>query len=288
MPRCRAARLPVVWLAAMLAQPLPAAAQSGFNEAAAWCAWRDPATPVERAIAGCTWLVRSGLLDPRNTSIALANRGYYLSQRLHRPDEGIHDYNEALRLDPTNANALNGRGALRSDLGDATGAMADYDAAIRFDPRGRDAYNNRGNQRRAQGNLRGAIADYDQALRLNPRNAHALANRCIARHRLNEAALAQADCAAAIEAAAPDNPWPHTSRGRLALLAGEVRQATEDANEAVRRDPDNPHALQLRALLRARAGDAAGAAADTAAAQARLPRITAILAEIFGPDPPAR
>jgi tetratricopeptide (TPR) repeat protein len=283
MPRFRAARLLAVMLAAMLAQPLRAAAQSGFAEAAAWCARRDPATPVDRAIAGCSWLIRSGLLDPRNTSIVLANRGYYLSQLLHRHQAGMADYNDAVRADPTNAIALNGRGALRSDLGDRIGAMADYDAAIRFDPRSRDAWNNRGNQRRAQGDLRGAIADYDQALRINPRNAHALANRCIARHRQNEAALAEADCAAAIEAAAPDNPWPHTARGGLALLAGDAAQAAEDAQAAVRRSPDNPHALRLRALVRAHLGDATGGAADATAAQARLPRIDAIMAEIFGP-----
>ncbi|BDG71470.1 hypothetical protein Rmf_13990 [Roseomonas fluvialis] len=230
MPPRSAARLPCVVLAAILTQQLPARAQSGFAEAAAWCARRDPTTPVERAIAGCTWLVRSSMLEPRNISIALANRGYYLAQVLHRHQDALRDYDEAVRIDPTNAIALNGRGTVRSDLGDRIGAMVDYDAAIHFDPRSRDAYNNRGNQRRAQGDLNGAIADYDQALRLNPRNAHAPANRCIVRHRIRERVQAQADCAAAIEAAAHDNPWPHTARAGLALLDGDAQAAAEDAN----------------------------------------------------------
>ncbi|BDG71469.1 hypothetical protein [Roseomonas fluvialis] len=49
----------------------------------------------------------------------------------------------------------------------------------------------------------------------------------------------------------------------------------------MRRNPDNPHALQLRALVRARLGDAVGSAADAADARARLPTITAILEQIF-------
>jgi tetratricopeptide (TPR) repeat protein len=270
-------------LLAALTAALPAAAQSGMDEASAWCARRDPATPVERSIAGCDWLIASAMLTPRNLSIALANRGYYQSQVLVRRADALRDYDAAVEADPTNAIALNGRGVLRSDLGNRPGAMADYDAAIRFDPRNRDAYNNRGNLRLAQGDVRGATADYDAALRINPRNAHALANRCLARHRLGEAAPAEADCAAALAAAAPDNPWPHTARGGLALLAQDAQQAAQDAEEDLRRKPGDAHALQLRALARARLGEAAGATADAAAARARLPRIAESMAEMFGP-----
>jgi Flp pilus assembly protein TadD len=49
---------------------------------------------------------------------------------------------------------------------DVAGAIADYDEAIRLNPQDADVYQNRGIARRALGNVAGAIADYDQALGL--------------------------------------------------------------------------------------------------------------------------
>ena len=59
--------------------------------------------------------------------------------------------------------------------------------------------------------------------------------------------------------------------------------AMNDLGEALRRAPASALAHALRAILRAREGDPAGAATDAAAARRLNPRIEAALAENFGP-----
>ncbi len=338
-----------LWLVvALLAASGMARAQSGAEEAIAWCEGRSNAA-AERQIIGCTWIIGSGRLDVRIVSIAYSNRGNARSVQGDRAG-ALADYNEAIRLDPRNALAYNNRGKLRSDQGDAAGAIADYNEVIRLDPRYVFAYNNRGNARRAMGDLAGALADYNQAIRLDPRYAHAyngrgnarsdqgdpvgamadyneairidpreaeayngrgnlrraegdlaaaradydaalqinpreptlLANRCVTRFRQNDT-QAMADCETAIAAASTTNGWPHAARAGIHLLQDNLAAAEIDLAEALRRDARNPYALHLRALTRTRRGDTAGAAGDTQAARAGIPRIQAITIEIFGP-----
>lgn len=69
------------------------------------------------------------------------------------------------------------RGLEKQNSGDYQGAIADYDQAIKLNPDDADAYNNRGLARSALGNKQGAIADYDQAIKLNPDYAPAFYNR---------------------------------------------------------------------------------------------------------------
>src|SRR5205085_9666626 len=60
------------------------------------------------------------------------------------------------------------QGIERFSKNDLVGAIADYDRAIGLDPTLAEAYLNRGKARRAGGDLDGAIADYDLAADLDP------------------------------------------------------------------------------------------------------------------------
>lgn len=126
-----------------------------------------------------------------------------------------------------------------------------------------NAFYDRGNARAAQGDRAGAIADYNEAMRLNPQYALALSSRGLLRQRLGQAEGARADIEAGIRAAAAGNGGPIAARAGLALLRGD----SADLAEALRRDANNSLALGLRAVLRQRQGDAAGMAADAAAAR---------------------
>ena len=53
-------------------------------------------------------------------------------------------FDEAIRLNPDDAEAYFNRGALKSDLGRMEEALLDYDEAIRLDPNYAQAYCNRG------------------------------------------------------------------------------------------------------------------------------------------------
>jgi tetratricopeptide (TPR) repeat protein len=52
--------------------------------------------------------------------------------------------------------------------GDFDRAIADYNQALTINPQDAEAYNNRGNAWRNKGDFDRAIADYTQALRINP------------------------------------------------------------------------------------------------------------------------
>ncbi len=56
--------------------------------------------------------------------------------------------------------------------GDAARAIADYDQAIRLDPQNANAYAGRGTGYFRQRDYARAIAEYDQAIRLNPREGY--------------------------------------------------------------------------------------------------------------------
>ena len=87
-------------------------------------------------------------------------------------DIAISDYNEAIRLDPTNDTAYNNRGIAWSDKKDHDKAIADYNEAIRIDPKDASAYHNRGNAWSNKKEYDKAIADYNEAIRIDPKYAY--------------------------------------------------------------------------------------------------------------------
>jgi len=92
--------------------------------------------------------------------------------RALRDDDDIHDglraLDEAVRLDPSSADAHSGRAALRAATGDLRGAARDFRVAVMLDPKRRDAYIGRSSVRVQSGDLAGAAADVRAAIRLDP------------------------------------------------------------------------------------------------------------------------
>ena len=111
----------------------------------------------------------------------------------------IADYNQALRIDPNDAQAYNNRGNAKYDLKDYAGAMGDFNEAIRIDPNNPTAYTNRGVTRiYLNSDVQGAIADYNQAIRINPSYAKAYISRAGAKFRSNDRLGGCADISRAI------------------------------------------------------------------------------------------
>ena len=81
--------------------------------------------------------------------------------------EALTNYNRAIHRDP-NASDYNNRGLLKaSKLQDIYGGLTDFDQAIQLDPQNADAYVNRGLLRNELlGDRAGGIADMQQAARL--------------------------------------------------------------------------------------------------------------------------
>jgi tetratricopeptide (TPR) repeat protein len=82
--------------------------------------------------------------------------------------KALADFNEAIRLDPQDAEAYNNRGAVHAELGDHPRAIADFTAAIQRQPSLAAAYRNRGNSYLETADPQKAAADYRAAVRLDP------------------------------------------------------------------------------------------------------------------------
>ncbi len=230
----------------------------------------------------------AGALEDWNRVIHLEPRAgeAYNARGLVRANQGdlpgaIVDYTAALRWTPRATQVLVNRGQARFETRDIKGALADYNRTLSIAPTRTDALEGRGLARLVAGNLVGARADIERVLQVDPYAAPVLSNRCIARHRLGEPRAAE-DCESGVATALAQTAWPHAARAGLRLMSHDLPGARADITESLRRDPNNAATMQLRALLRARLGDAAGAAADNQAARAIQPQVEARVAEIFG------
>ena len=127
-------------------------------------------------------------LEPGNANFH-SNRGNVLVA-LKRPEEALVSFDEAIRLKPDYANAFNNRGNGLLALKRVDEAISSYDAVLRLDPKHPTAHCNRGAALMEINRPDMALASFDMAIQLNPGYALALNNRgnaLVALNRLNEA-----------------------------------------------------------------------------------------------------
>ncbi len=142
----------------------------------------------DKAIADFNEALR---LDPKD-----ANAHSALDLARHKKgkfDKAIATSEKAVRLDPKHAVTYYKRGIARQTRGEFDKAPADFNQALRFDLQHAGAYAARGVLLQNKGEIEKAIADYDEALRLDPKQAAAIANRGLAWHNLGRYDKASAD-----------------------------------------------------------------------------------------------
>ena len=111
-------------------------------------------------------------------------------------DRAIQDYDQAIRLNPRDADAFDGRGGAYNSKGEYDRAIQDFDQAIRLEPNAAHAFYNRGSAYYMKIEYDRAIRDYDQSIRLNPGDATTFLFRGFARFYLAQFPAAQQDFAA--------------------------------------------------------------------------------------------
>jgi tetratricopeptide (TPR) repeat protein len=133
--------------------------------------------------------------EPASTSdyyergVKYAKAGDYL--------RAIRDFDEVIRRDPKNAEALNDRCWTRALVGELEGALKDCNEALRLDPGYADALDSRGLVNLKSGRLGEAISDYDSALKAQPKRAPSLYGRGIAKLRRGNVDSGNSDIGAA-------------------------------------------------------------------------------------------
>lgn len=93
----------------------------------------NPGIDWDQQIKSCTALIQSGTESKENVAIAYYNRALAYENK-DDYTRAIADYDEALRLDPDDADALLYRGLDKQRLGDKAGGEADVAAAKRMNP----------------------------------------------------------------------------------------------------------------------------------------------------------
>jgi len=93
----------------------------------------NPGIDWDQQIKSCTALIQSGTESKENVAIAYYNRALAYENK-DDYTRAIADYDEALRLDPDDADALLYRGLDKQRLGDKAGGEADVSAAKRMNP----------------------------------------------------------------------------------------------------------------------------------------------------------
>jgi tetratricopeptide (TPR) repeat protein len=129
---------------------------------------------IDTMIDGCTAVIQSGREPPEKLATAFDNRGLAYKNK-GQYERALQDYEQAIRLNPSNANAYNNRGIVYRIKGEYARAIADYDEAISL--KNGDfpaAYYNRALAYADKGEYEQSLRDFDVVMQFDPRNALAL------------------------------------------------------------------------------------------------------------------
>ena len=108
-------------------------------------------------------------------------------------ERALADYDDAIRIDPNNPAAFHDRAILWQRKGTLDKALLDLDRAIRFSFSDANLYCDRGLVWYQKGRHERAIADFNQAIKLDPNFAAAYINRGLILHSNQEFTVAFAD-----------------------------------------------------------------------------------------------
>jgi tetratricopeptide (TPR) repeat protein len=187
-------------------------------------------------------------------------RGWIDRKNVVPAEEATAYFSEKIKRFPTAPNHHH-RGLAALALGDVEAALGDFNQAIRLKPSEAVYYNSRGNARILQVDLDQAIADYSQAIRLDPKFAAAYFNRGIAWNAAGQHDKAIQNMNQAIELA-PKNSFFYYGRGMAWKARPDLDQAIRDFTQAIRFNPHHADALMERAMAWQNQGQYARAIGD--------------------------
>ncbi len=186
----------------------------------------------------------------------------FLSSQMDDSQNALLAYGEAIRLQPQNADAYDGRGNVKRErLDQARDAISDYDMAIRLRPDFAAAYLHRGLAERRLGRIEAAIENYDEVIRLRPRKGITWINRGAAYSDLGDHERALADYTEAIRLL-PAYAGIYINRGNTNLRLGREGEALADYDTAISLEPESPFAYVSRGNVRLKVGRQEDALAD--------------------------
>jgi protein O-mannosyl-transferase len=179
--------------------------------------------------------------------MAHINLGNVLSDK-GQFDEAIRQYQEAIHLQPVNADAHNNLGARLIRKGQIYGAIREFREAIRVQPDHVGAHYNLGAALQETGQLDEAIRQYQEAIRLKPNNADAYGNLgiALAMKGKTDEAIRQFREALRLK---PNEALAHYNLGVALYKDGQIEEAISQLQEALRLKPDDADAKSTLAKV---------------------------------------
>ena len=178
---------------------------------------------------------RAILTSGKFTAIDYSNRGNTYRNLLEH-DKALADYDRAIQLDPTDAEAYRGRGIVYYTLQQYKKALDDYNRAIELDPINAQSYTNRGviyDELQQRGK---ALADYNEAILLDSTETKAYNNRGLVYADLHRYEEALADLSRAIELD-PNYARAYFNRGNIYHGLQRYDEALASYGQAIQLDP---------------------------------------------------
>jgi tetratricopeptide (TPR) repeat protein len=162
-----------------------------------WCRNSGNLYSRDLQISGCTAVIQSSRRSAKKLPWAFINRAY----AYYKKDEyqgAISDFSEAIRLDPADAHALNGRCWMCAIVGrELREALEDCNESLRLRADDAATLDSRGFTCLKLGQLNHAISDYDAALALDPTQAESYFGRGVAKLKKGDKKAGTTDIVAA-------------------------------------------------------------------------------------------
>jgi predicted O-linked N-acetylglucosamine transferase (SPINDLY family) len=182
-------------------------------------------------------------LDPSYAN-AYCNRGAAL-QRLDRLADALDSYDRAVALNPTDHLTFYNRGSVLNALGRFDEALASYERCVNLRSDYTAAYLNRGHVLQQRRRFEEAVVEYERVIELDPEHAEAFQNRgfVLAQTRRFDAALASYVRALQLNPAYAD-----AFQGRVFSLVnlGRFKDAIEIYNQQLASNPKQRYLAGLR------------------------------------------
>ena len=150
-------------------------------------------------------------------------------------EQALPLFDEALQLDPSSAQAHNGRGVVLFSQSELESAMAHFDESIRLEPDFFKPYSNRGSLFHSKGEYDRALVEFNEAIRLNPDFDVAFQERGICLFDMQKYKEAIKDFTRFLELNA-GSAWAFAMRGLAYHHLAETDAAIAEYDEAIRLD----------------------------------------------------
>ena len=172
-------------------------------------------------------------------------------RRQREPERAETLYCEVVRLDPRFGPAYSRRGQLRTARGDLGSAVADFNTALELDETAAEAWWWRADAHAVAGRVADAVGDYERALALRPDLTRARFNLAVALRQTGESERALAEFDRVIHER-PAHAVAYLNRGLIHLHTGDRARAVTEFRTALRLDPTCQHARERLDALTAR------------------------------------